>query len=204
MKVVAISDTHGLHDEIVLPPGDVLIHAGDFTNLGRPEEIEAFGLWLDQQPHPTKIVVPGNHDLLFERNTEEARSILLRACPEADLLLHEEVNVFGRRFFGSPWQPRFGNWAFNYDRDRGAAFWSNVPQGLDVLITHGPPHNVRDMVDGGARVGCEALLECVERTRPRLHVFGHIHEDAGCCFGQHTTFVNAAYAQRREPFVFDL
>ena len=48
MKVIAISDTHGLHSQMKheLPKGDLLIHAGDLTNVGRKIEVEDVINWF--------------------------------------------------------------------------------------------------------------------------------------------------------------
>lgn len=41
MRVVCISDTHSQHNSMTnaIPDGDVLVHAGDFTNTGDPDEV---------------------------------------------------------------------------------------------------------------------------------------------------------------------
>ena len=66
-RIVCISDTHNRHDNIKVPDGDILIHAGDATNGGTIEEIAAFGKWFASLSHKHKIFVAGNHDWLFER-----------------------------------------------------------------------------------------------------------------------------------------
>src|SRR5579883_2959389 len=78
-RLVCISDTHNRHRKLSPPPGDILVHAGDFSGRGMPGEIEAFGKWLAAQPHPHKVVIAGNHDFLFEHANREARA-LLRHC----------------------------------------------------------------------------------------------------------------------------
>jgi len=65
-----------------------------------------------------------------------------------------------------------------------------------VLITHGPPHGFLDLVpcdraEAYENTGCEELLLAVVRVRPRLHVFGHIHEGYGVARESGITFVNA-------------
>src|SRR5688500_16441231 len=105
MRIVAVSDTHTFEDEIAIPDGDVLIHAGDATINGKPQEIAAFGKWLDSQPHRYKIVVAGNHDWLFERNPYQARYLI--QFTGVHYLQDSLVELHGVRFYGSPWQPRF-------------------------------------------------------------------------------------------------
>merc|ERR1711977_505540 len=62
VQFVLISDTHGHHRKLSLPPGDVLIHAGDFTAYGKAADAEDFNAWLGEQPHKHKFVVLGNHE----------------------------------------------------------------------------------------------------------------------------------------------
>lgn len=206
MRLVLISDTHRRHARVTLPDGDVLIHAGDATSMGTEGEIADFDAWLGRQPHPRKIVIAGNHDWLFERDTKLARSLITHATYLED----EGVEIDGLRFWGSPWQPRFMNWAFNLDRGAPLrAKWERIPAAIDVLVTHGPPHGTLDRTWGGQHVGCEELAAAVARVRPRLHVFGHIHESHGRHESGGTTYVNASTCDARDkpvnpPVVVDL
>jgi len=61
-----------------------------------------------------------------------------------------------------------------------------------VLVTHGPPQGIGDLTVSGRRVGCEEMARRVAEIRPRLHIFGHIHEAAGRWEREGTTFVNAS------------
>lgn len=86
------------------------------------------------------------------------------------------MTVEGLRIYGSPWQPEYGNWAFNLDRGAPLkAKWDLIPEGVDILITHGPPKGFGGQTREGD-VGCDDLLEAVNRVKPLIHVFGHIHE----------------------------
>ncbi|MCD4691221.1 hypothetical protein K8S17_07150 [bacterium] len=109
--------------------------------------------------------------------------------------------VGGVTFYGSPWQPSFMDWAFNLERGPELrAKWDLIPDGVDVLITHGPPADHGDMTVRGPAVGCVDLLDAVRRTRPRLHIFGHIHEGAGVTESDGITFANASSVTARyEP-----
>lgn len=195
MRLICISDTHGRHAELRLPPGDMLLHAGDFTRHGRPAEIADFNAWLGSLPYAAKIVIAGNHDFLFENEPQAARQLL----DQAHYLEDSGIELAGLRFWGSPVSPRFFDWAFN--RSRGAeiaAHWARVPADTDVLLTHGPPHGVRDRIWLGRRVGCEALAaELSQRLHPKLHVCGHIHEAAGHVLYHQTHVVNASSLDRR-------
>ena len=125
--------------------------------------------------------------------------------------------------YGAPWQPAFMNWAFNLPRGEALkAKWDMIPTGIDLLVTHGPPHGIRDGVptfDEDAypsddsmtvrHVGCEELLKAVERIKPKVHVFGHVHSGHGRVERDGTTFINASvmnesYDPKWMPFVFDL
>ena len=74
LRIVCISDTHGMHRMLLVPPGDVLIHAGDITMRGEEDKIKDFDAWLGELPHKHKIVICGNHDFCFEKNLAKARS----------------------------------------------------------------------------------------------------------------------------------
>ena len=190
MKIVAISDTHSRHEHLKVPDGDVFIHAGDFSGYGSLKELMNFNEWVGQLPHPHKIVIAGNHDWCFETMPEESRRHMTNAIYLQDAALEIE----GFKFYGSPWQPWFLDWAFNLQRGQELREkWDMIPPDIDVLITHGPPHGIGDLTVREENVGCEELLIAVERVRPKFHIFGHIHEDAGVHEYDHTTFANVSF-----------
>eukprot|EP00048_Salpingoeca_helianthica_P015930 m.229481 g.229481 ORF g.229481 m.229481 type:complete len:277 (+) comp17753_c0_seq1:88-918(+) len=224
LRLVCISDTHNLTNKLVLPEGDVLVHAGDFSNTGEPEDIIKFSAFLKAQPFEHKIVIAGNHDLTFDtlnyprigpnfhhRKLHDPASVkaLLTGCT---YLEDSGCVVDGVRFWGSPWQPEFFDWGFNEERGEPIlARWRTIPAGVDVLMTHGPPIGHGDRcLPGGHRAGCVDLLrEIQERIKPRVHVFGHIHEGYGMTTDGHTTYINASTCDARyhpvqPPIVFDV
>ena len=197
MRLVVLSDTHGQHDKITdVPKGDILIHAGDFMNSGTDLlEIISFNRWLGEQPFRHRVVCAGNHDKYFESDPGAARALLTNA----HYLENSEITIEGIRLWGSPYTPEFFHWAFMYPRGTAATrYWDSIPEHLDVLITHGPPHGILDQIYGkGEHLGCEELLKAVEAKRPRLHVFGHIHSGHGVAHNEHTRFVNASLLDER-------
>lgn len=205
MKIVFISDTHLLHDaemqekffekhfDIKIPDGDILIHAGDATFRGSPKEIISFSKWFGSLPHPVKIFCPGNHDMDFDGPFKETAKSLLD--PSIIYLENSGVEIEGLKIYGSPATPKFYDWSFMYERgEQIRRIWDLIPNGLDILITHGPPYGILDRNRNGIMCGCEELLEAVKVKKPRIHCFGHIHPNYGdsVYLTNDTMFVNAA------------
>lgn len=195
MRICFLADTHGLHDRVCVPEADLLIHAGDISMSGRRGEIESFLGWWRRLPHPHKVFIAGNHDWLFQKEPAAARAFLGDCVYLEDSL----AEVKGLRIWGSPWQPWFLDWAFNLQRGeeiRGK--WDLIPEGIDILVTHGPPFGHGDRVERGSNEGCADLLDAVlNRVRPRWHFFGHIHEGYGTTKEGGTTFINASVVDAR-------
>lgn len=189
MKIVAISDTHG--KKISIPDGDILIHAGDFTTMGYIREIMAFNSWFGKFPHPIKIVCAGNHDTFFERDPGLAKSFLTNVTYLQDELF--ELN--GLSILCSPWTPTYLRWAFMMNRGRDILQkWRNIPSGIDILVTHGPPYSILDTISPDTdHLGCEDLYnEVMDRIKPKIHIFGHIHGGYGKVEKNGIIFVNAS------------
>jgi Icc-related predicted phosphoesterase len=217
-RFVCISDTHSRLRNVVVPDGDVLIHAGDLS--GRTAQPLAWNLdprgklrglvymdtWeqfraLGELPHAHKLVIAGNHDhaLKFEPDlghklAREYGLLYLDAAP---------AEVAGVRVWGSAWTPWFLDWAFNFQRGaegkrQAARHYSQIPNDTQLLVTHGPPHGILDQLDEsgsepGARVGGMALRDRVcALPELRAHVFGHIHCAYGTKRENDVLFVNAS------------
>ena len=205
MCIVLISDTHGLHRKLELPNGDLLVHARDFTLYAtQPCRLFDFNEWLGELPHRHRIIIPGNHEFALEE--PRARGVITNAT----LLVDSGVEVESLRIWGSPVTPLYGG-AFGRSRpaDR-KRHWAQIPDDLDILITHGPPRGILDCGPGSNRhEGCPELLEAVLQARPRLHVFGHIHAGYGTLETPDTFFVNASLCGGNggldgKPVVLDL
>ena len=195
MRITFISDTHNQHTALHLPPADMLVHAGDFSGRGTLPEVNTFMKWLDAQPHKHKVIIAGNHDFLAERDKTLFQSILPAGVTYLD---DSGATIEGINIWGSPIQPWFHDWAFN--RQRGpdiARHWELIPDDTDLLITHGPPLGILDTLANGTPIGCEDLLHHVHRVKPRIHVFGHIHEAAGQAHIDGTHYINASVLDLR-------
>lgn len=179
IRVVCISDTHNTQPE--LPNGDVLLHAGDLTQSGSPEELRSQIEWLDLQPHKFKVVIGGNHDLCLDDSKKEAYDEHRHIDWRSLIYLKDEsvtLRLQGGRplkIYGSPWTPKHGNWAFQYPRAGPDPWKGSIPDDIDILLTHGPAKHHLDL----GYLGCEFLLQEVHAKTPPLHVFGHIHAGYG-------------------------
>ncbi|MCD6066841.1 MAG: metallophosphoesterase [Bacteroidetes bacterium] len=207
MKFVAISDTHGLHESLVLPKGDVLLHAGDISSRGTKAETEKFLDWFSSLNFKYKIFIAGNHDFFFEEAKEEEIKAII---PDNVIYLNDwGVEIEGIRIWGSPITPWFYDWAFN--RDRGAEItkhWDLIPSDTNILITHGPVANILDKTVRNQHAGCEDLKRKIEEINPAFHICGHIHEAYGQVTSGKTTYINASvldvnYRLKNAPVCFD-
>lgn len=210
MKIIAISDVHNKLSKIALPDGDLLIIAGDLTNLGKMEELIKFnddvGLIKDKYKHGV-LVIAGNHDFLLEEDYALAKSLIPNV---AHYLQESMVEIAGVKFFGSPTTPFYHGWAFNEERGPDIdEKWDLIPNGIDVLITHGPAAGVHDVSSRGERMGCEDLMRAILRVKPKLHVCGHNHAGFGIKSFMGTTYINASssnekYMITNPPIVIEL
>lgn len=184
-----ISDTHQCEREADIPPADILIHAGDFTMFSKSlAAIENFNEWLDSVPCRHKLVVPGNHEFFLEADPSR-RSLLSNAT----VLINERIEIDGLRIWGSPATMLFsGAFGLSKAADR-RGLYATIPKDTDILISHGPPYGILDCSpDSDHHAGCPELLEAVQRIKPKLHVFGHIHGSHGTIEQGGTLFANAA------------
>lgn len=222
IRFVCLSDTHDMADCLLIPPGDVLLHAGDLTMVGLQDEVERFNDLLLSLPHQHKIIIAGNHDLTFDLKYQENlakkfphisgvdAATIKSSLKNCIYLEDSEVVIGGYKIYGSPWSPTFHNWAFNLDRGPDIAEkWTLIPKDTEILITHGPPYGILDMCYDGVNAGCEDLLGKVLEIKPLVHLFGHIHETYGVVHNEDTTFINGSnctlrYDPANAPLVFDL
>jgi len=208
-RITFISDTHNKHNSLTefLPGGDLLICSGDISGRGSITEIENFLRWYDSlDNYDTKIFISGNHDFGFENENEKLIG-LLTGYKNIDYLQDERMDLwYGDDeqlvIYGTPWQPEFHNWAFNLPRGgKLKEKWDKIPVDVDILITHSPPFGKLDFVKyDNINVGCEELMKRIGEIKPKINVFGHIHEGFGYVFDGNTHFINASVLNERYEF----
>ena len=223
VRIVCISDTHSLVENnqppFDIPDGDILIHAGDFTNQGNLDKVMEFNSWLGSLPHRHKVVIAGNHDLTFDYTKiqrpelQKAKSLLTNCIYLED----SDITIEGPKIYGTPRTPLFGHHLVGFmisssDTQAWEELCSKIPSDTDILITHGPPLGILDANTRGEVCGSEELLRhVVERVKPKYHIFGHIHESYGVVTNGSTVFANAATCNigfpmmaTNPPHVFDI
>jgi uncharacterized protein len=148
-----------------------VIGAGDLASVHRGLE-ETVGV-LAAIETPT-VVVPGNNE------TDAALRDACSGWPAATVLHGEAAEIDGVAFFGlgagvpiTPW-----GWSFDLDELEAAEMLEGCPDGA-VLVVHSPPRGHADRSGSGEHLGSTAVLEAIERSRPRLVLCGHIHESWG-------------------------
>lgn len=186
MRLVCLSDTHGYHKRLTIPDGDVLIHAGDFSMRANKPVVSEFAMWFKSLPHKHKIITAGNHDMACEGSRMWTIDTF---GPSVNYLVHQSVKIDELYFFASPYSPAIhdpSDWAFDYKRtsSRSRDLWDAIPMNTNVLITHGPPKGILDLVPvplpgENPNVGDINLLSRVMDVKPKVHIFGHIHEGYG-------------------------
>lgn len=207
---------------------DILIFAGDCSSRGYFQEIKDFTYWFSKQPATHKVMIAGNHDFGFEtvaefdyekpHNVRQRPPHLEELIPENITYLNDSgIEIMGLNIWGSPIQPWFHSWAFN--RTRGEDIkkhWDLIPNNTDILITHGPPKGFLDLLSHKFRrsgedphVGCQDLLDAISRVKPKINVFGHIHEGYGTFETTETKFINAScltdnYKPMNPPIIIDI
>jgi len=207
MRLTIISDTHGEHDILGRLSGDVLIHCGDMFNMfsQSDEDFERMDAWFGKQDFDLILCTGGNHDFELQKRSSYAGDPFENAV-YLEGRSHEHEGVI---FFGAPWIPSLFGQAFYTKDHKLSEKWSDIPNKVDVLITHTPPAGILDVSSRGLSLGCQYLLAALERTQPAIHCFGHVHASSGVHKNGNTTFVNAAlvnsqYELSRQPYEIEL
>jgi len=173
MKIVAISDTHGNHEKIDIPEeGDVLVHAGDFTDFGKG--FDDFITWFEKAPQPHKILLLGNHEWtnIKDRRYGEIHPQRITLLRQDGFPPKTSVTIDGH-IFSLP---------------------GEAPD-ADVVVAHAPPDNLSPEGDISVRAGLAI-------QQPDLFICGHAHAERGVFnHTAQTKYINACCPDGEDPFV---
>lgn len=180
MKVLAISDTHGMHWGMEnLPIADLLIHAGDFSMIGTEEETIDFLEWFIALPHKHKVFICGNHD------EAQLYGKVIGLPSNCHFLNYSSVNIEGITVYGIPF------YIEKPDNKEPIPEFETICH-TDILVSHQPPYGILDYSEHYGNYGSHTLLKKVKELKPRFHIFGHMHEGYGVREEGATTFINCA------------
>jgi Icc-related predicted phosphoesterase len=232
ISIVMISDLHNNQKLLNLPEADILLVAGDMTNLGSYQELTSFSQFLSKvkPKFDLIIVIAGNHEVTMDIdsfpflggkyfkkdsiNAAKAKSIITE---NKDIIYLEDsgYEYKGVKIWGTPWVNPCGDWGFCLDKPgQDELIFNKIPSDTDILVSHSPPFKILDAVPVYSysrdpetnllRKDCEidntgnkVLLKRVKEVRPKLHVFGHIHECSGAVVEDGILFVNASIMNHR-------
>lgn len=225
MNLLALSDLHGVVDvrNIDLTGVDVCVLAGDIAPLtsltwgGKHAQLEwlrkVFVPFMEKNNRTEFVFVAGNHDFWGE----QARPENSFWPNNAHYLKNSSCKVHGKTFYGLPQVPEInGRWAFECDSDTMEIFCDEIPDGVDVLVTHTPPRIGGSDIDSSKgtflingeppHFGSSELTDAIERVQPAYLFCGHIHTgDHSCveigktkCFN--VSLLDEGYEQSYTPF----
>lgn len=216
MKICAISDTHSLHESVVVPESDVLICSGDISYKGEPDIVNSFISWFGKQKAQYKILIFGNHEVGYSNHLHKKFVLSQKLIKQNNIiyLQNSEVVIDNFKFYGSPATPYFYGWEWNYHRGPDISkIWDKIPLDTDVLITHGPAYSILDYVpvanNRDPHQGCKDLLNKISNLNLKAHICGHIHGSYGKIIKNETIFINAcicdeSYKATNAPIIFEI
>ena len=212
MNIIVISDIHTRWNEVTTSDCDILISCGDYSFRGEEQVVRDFHTWLSKQPAKHVISVQGNHELGVEKNFPLAKQIVADIDPKIRFIDEGLVEIEGIKIWCSAITPFYHDWAWNrYRGDEIKRHWDSIPDDIDILVTHGPPHGILDKtLNTGEHVGCADLKDRIDKLpNLRYHCFGHIHEGYGQLIVGQVAYINAAicnekYKAVNKPICFNI
>jgi Icc-related predicted phosphoesterase len=224
LKIICISDTHNQHqvltDELIdlykLYPDAILIHSGDACLAGTKKEAIDFLEWFGNLPFESKIFIPGNHDIAFDKAFSYIDYVELQEFAEnksINLLINDVYNIKTLKIVACSLIPFLSSWAFFADDSQRERFFEYIDQDADLIISHSPPYGCGDRASRGfgkfEHTGCKYLRNYIDRNNTPIVINGHIHEDFGLYNYKNTKVFNcsimdARYNVSNRITIFDL
>lgn len=207
IKIIAFSDPHSKLP-VITEPFDLMLIGGDicpaynhYYNFQREWLSTVFVKWVLNLPFANKdskvIFIAGNHDYYLYNepnpNKGDYSSIytdILKPCGGRLVYLEDDEYIFSKenedgtietlKIYGTPWCKIFGNWAFMRNDEKLAQYYDNIPEDLDILLTHDAPdiQGCGKITLGpfvGENAGNKVLARVIKKKEPKYCFFGHIH-----------------------------
>ena len=197
MKIVGISDMHGVYNGFTIPKADILCICGDIVPLSLQRDIELsddwfindFIPWCCKQPVEQVYLIGGNHDkFLMNRKYVIDQYLMDTKINYLDNSSCEYTDNKGKVYtiFGSPDCHIFGNWSFMYEPKTELEHFRKIPKNCDILLTHDAAYGENDIIlqdvpwNKHKHIGNPELTAVLDELRnegcaPKLHLTGHLH-----------------------------
>lgn len=240
IKTILISDTHGqlpkIEDgfDLLLIAGDVAPnygHRGVDCEYQRAWMSDEFIRWVMGLPfndkHSKVVFIAGNHDWWLESESEAYKygyssiwTDVIHPCFNRLVYLYDSEYVFEKdgeklHIYGTPWCKQFFNWAFMLNDEKLKLAYDNIPDGLDILLTHDAPAILPYGIItqgrySGTDAGNKVLADAVKEKKPRYHFSGHIHSSChemmeidGTCYAT-VSILDENYQQTYKPLIVEI
>lgn len=191
MKICAMSDMHG--DLLHINPCDLVLICGDSVALKEQAQHQSckkwyrkvFKPWAEALPCNKVLFIAGNHECGLENHEEEYYSMFSKDSKIT--FLFDDLYTYNYkdkeyRIYGTPWCNPFGNWAYMTSEENLKELYSQIPENLDILITHDQPYKYGDVLlqkdyslTAGFHIGNKPLLKAIEDKQPNFQFNGHLH-----------------------------
>lgn len=191
MKICAISDLHGYLPE--LKPCELVLICGDSVPLEYQASSKktkkwydtTFRKWAGELPCDKVLFIAGNHELHFPGKKIIYESLFSKDDKITYLChseyIHKSKDGKEYKIFGTPYCKQFMNWAFMYSNEELEKIFKNIPNDLDILISHDNPYGYGDIVlqecpwADGSHIGNIPLAKAIEEKQPKYQFNGHLH-----------------------------
>lgn len=196
-KITIVSDIHSskfLLDSLKKHKGDMLIVAGDLTNLGKKYELEYALDIINNLKFKYKIVVFGNHDGIWnDVNFKEIYTDII-------FLENEIIEIDGLKIYGTPFSKRFKNWSYYYETLDERRLLTVPLESVDIIVSHEPPSDkCLSYIPYFGCAGNPDLRRYIDNNNVKLCVCGHIHECGG-----NDTIINGCHCYNTAMRVKDI
>ena len=181
MKILPLSDIHGnleIFDHVLnnfdVNDYDILTVSGDIWE-GRSTKLAFKWKAFQNTINKPIIMIQGNHDW-WDGGVFDGIS-------DIHLLHNDGIEIDGVSFFGTPNTVNFGNWKWMKSEIELLDLWNDaIPENLDVLLSHGPPHSKCDNCNqpvyhnnANSMLGSKSLYSVIMDKAPKYVFCGHIH-----------------------------
>lgn len=186
VKVTSVADLHGFLPDYSKYQCDIFCICGDFSPLNIQQKVpqmkdwlyHKFIPWTEQLPCDKVFLIAGNHDIGFSRLVNPKEFFLGTKIWYAE---DDTYEYYDKIIYGTPWCRIFCNWAYMITDEALEKKYSDIPENIDLLLTHDVPYGCNDVILQDTRwrtndhIGNKPLLNAIIEKKPKNLCCGHLH-----------------------------